>query len=160
MPPAEQPADAYRPRELRDRERMRRAAATARAGPRPAMASALARIGAAFDEAAAINDFKMRVERIIRRGPDHPAVHARFAARIGLLRGRDLEAAVMAVEHWWRDERKAFHIASAFGRGSRLSLDILSELRLILRWMRWKQMTKKYDAIVAAVTDPWAVAAE
>jgi hypothetical protein len=160
MPPAEQPAVAYRPRELRDRERMQRAAAVARTGPRPAMASALAQIGAAFDETAAINDFKIRVERIIRRGPDHPAVRARFAARIGLLRGRDLEVAVMTVGHWWRDERKAFQIASAFGRGSRLSLDILSELRLILRWMRRKRMRAQYDAIVAAVTDPWAVAAE
>ena len=43
------------------------------------------------------------------------------------------------VERWWRDERKAFQIASAFGRGTRLSLDVLSELRLMLRLMRFKQ---------------------
>ena len=53
------------------------------------------------------------------------------------------------VERWWRDERKAFQIASAFGRGTRLSLEILSELRLILRLLRFKRMDAEYAAIVA-----------
>jgi hypothetical protein len=62
---------------------------------------------------------------------------------------------------WWRAERKAFQIASAFGRGSRLSLDVLSELRLMLRLMRWKRMQAEFPAIVGALCDePVAMAAE
>ncbi len=68
--------------------------------------------------------------------PDHAAVRARFGARAALLAGCNLDAAIVRVERWWRDERKAFQIASVFGCGTRFSLDILSELRLILRLMR------------------------
>jgi hypothetical protein len=35
-----------------------------------------------------------------------------------MLSGRNLEGAIIVVEHWWRDERKAFQIASAFGRAT------------------------------------------
>ena len=38
------------------------------------MAVALPQIGAAFDEAAMIDAYKIRVERLIRLGPHHPAV--------------------------------------------------------------------------------------
>ncbi len=152
---------AHRPRSERDIRRMRLAAETADGEPMPAMAAALAQIGTAFDEAATINAFKMRIDRLIRLGPDHPVVRARFGARAAMLSGRNLDVAVFVVERWWRDERKAFQIASAFGRASRLSLEILSELRLILRLMRYKQMNAAYAAIVVAFCDtPMAVAAE
>jgi hypothetical protein len=62
-------------REARQSQRIRMAArAASTAGS--AMDVALAQIGAAFDEAAALNDFKLRVERALRRGPQHPAVRA------------------------------------------------------------------------------------
>ena len=125
------------------------------------MDAALAQIGAAFDEAAIVNAFKLRVERLLRLGPHHPAVRARFGSRAALLIGRSLDAAIVLVERWWRDERKAFQIASALGRGSRLSLEVLSELRLILRFMRFKRMRAEFGLIVAAVCDePIAMAAE
>ena len=104
------------------------------------MAVALAQIGAAFDEAATINAYKIRVERLIRLGPCHAAVRARFGARAAMLFGRGLDAAIVLVERWWRDERKAFQIASALGCATRLSLEVLGELRLILRLMRLKKM--------------------
>jgi hypothetical protein len=161
MVQAEHPPGADRPRRERDRERARRAAEAARSGPRPALAAALAQIGAAFDEAAVINSFKIKVERIIRLGPDYPAVRARFEARAAMLRGRNLDAAIFTVERWWRDERRAFAIASAFGRGSRLSLEILSELRLVLRWMRFKRLDAEYEAARAALCNaPLLAAAE
>ena len=59
----------YRRREERDRERARRAAAAARTKGQPALDIALTEIGAAFDQSAVINSFKIRVERLIRRGP-------------------------------------------------------------------------------------------
>jgi hypothetical protein len=146
---------AHRPREARDLERGRRAAEAARndpsAGSRPALAAALAQIAAAFDEAAAINGFKIKVERLIRLGPDHPAVRARFAARAGLLHGRGLDAAIVTIERWRRDEQRAFAIASAFGRGGRLMLGVLDELRLLLRWLRFKRMHAAYAAALAAL---------
>ena len=99
------------------------------------MAVALAQIGAAFDEAATINAYKIRIERLIRLGPGHAAVRARFGARASMVLGRDLDSAVALVDRWWRDERKAFQIASALGCATRLSLEVLGELRLILRLM-------------------------
>ena len=68
-----------------------------------------------------------------------------------MLAGRSLDAAIVIVERWWRDERKAFQIASAFGRATRLSLEILRELRLILRLMRFKRMEAEYEAIARGV---------
>ena len=62
-----------------------------------------------------------------------------------MLSGRSLDAAIILVERWWRDERKAFQIASALGYGKRLSLEILRELRLILRLMRFKRMEAEYS---------------
>ena len=125
------------------------------------MAAALAQVGAAFDEAAIVNGFKIKIERIIRLGPDHPAVRARFEARAAMLRGRDLDTAIVIVERWWRDERQAFAIASAFGRGSRLSLQVLDELRLLLRWFRFKRLHADYATARAALCDaPILIAAE
>jgi hypothetical protein len=139
----------HRPREERQLERIRAAAAQALTGS--AMDAALAQIGTAFDEAAAINTFKLRVERWLRLKPNDAAVRARFAMRAAMLRGRDLDAAIVLVARWWRDERKAFQIASALGYGNRLSLDVLAELRLILRFMRFTGLQTDFGALVAAV---------
>lgn len=141
----------HRQRDARESERIRMAASAARAVAGSALDAALAQIGAAFDETAAISDLKLRVERTLCRGPQHPAVRARFGARAALLCGLSLDAATARAERWWRDERKAFQIASALGYGNRLSLEVLRELRLILRLMRFKGMAAEFGAIVAAV---------
>ena len=149
------------PRQRRDRERARRVAAAIRAASGSALDAALAEIGAAFDEAAVINGFKLRIERFLRLGPRHPAIRARFGARAALLYGRNLDAAIVTVERWWCDERKAFQIACVLGTGSRLSLDVLSELRLILRVIRFKRMEADFCVALAALCDrPSAIAAE
>jgi hypothetical protein len=151
----------YRPRQTRDMERAREAAASARAQGSSALDAALAQIGAAFNEAAAINGFKLRVERLLRLGSEHPALRARYGARAAMLMGRNLDAAIGAIERRWRDERKAFQIACALGRGSRLSLEVLRELRLILRLMRRRHMHAEFKTIVAALcSDAFAMAAE
>ena len=142
-----------RPRRERDRERARRAGAAARAQGASVMDAALAQVQAAFDEAAIVNARKLEVEHWLRLGPHHPAVRARFSARAALLQGRSLATAVVLVERWWRNERKAFQIASAFGRGSALSLQVLRELRLILRLMRFRRMHAQFDSILAALRD-------
>jgi hypothetical protein len=143
----------HRPRAERDVERARAAAIAARAADSSAMDRALAQIGAAFGDAAAVNDFKLRVERLLRFGPGHPAVRARFGARVDALSGRSLDAAIAAVERQWRNERRAFQIGSAFGYGNRLSLEILRELRLVLRLMRCKGMTSEFGEIAAVFRD-------
>jgi hypothetical protein len=162
--PSSRPAP--RPRAERDFERARSAAAAARATTngcvaRPAHAAALAAIEAAFDQAAVVNDLKIAVERHISRGPEHAAVRARFGARAALLSGSNLEAAVVRIEQWRRDEQRAFAIASAFGRGSRLPLQVLDEFRLLLRWLRFKQMRVTYATALAMLNDaPMLEAAE
>lgn len=151
----------YRPRNQRDLERSRRAGAAARSAGQSAFETALAQIGAAFEEGAIVNALKLRVERALRLGPQHPAVRARYGTRAAMLGGRGLDAAIVLVERAWREERKAFQIAAALGRGNRLSLDVLCELRLILRLMRRRRMQAQFAAIVAALCDaPFAMAAE
>jgi hypothetical protein len=151
----------YRPRNQRDLERARRSADAARAQGRSAVDVALAQIGAAFDHVSAVNGFKLRVERFLRLGPHDNAVHARFGARAQLLSGHSLDVAIALTERWWRSERKAFQIASALGRGNRLSLDVLSELRLMLRIMRFKRMQAQFPQILMDLRDqPIAEAAE
>lgn len=148
-------------REARESERIGAAARAVKTPASAAMDAALARIGAAFDEAAAIFDLKMRVERTLCRGPQHPAVRARFAARAAMLSGLSLDAATARAERWWRDERKAFQIASALGYGNRLSLESLRELRLILRLLRFKRMSNEFSTMVmAACGEAMADAAE
>src|SRR6202451_2926961 len=127
-------------RRQRDRERIQQAGERAKQRGASALDVALAKIDAAFDRAAVVNGFKIRVELLLRADIHHPALRARFGARAAMLSGRSLDAAVATVDRWGRDERKAFQIASALGGGTRLSLDVLRELRLILRLMRFKRM--------------------
>jgi len=138
-------------REQRESERIRMAASAARTATGSALDAALAQIGAAFDASAAIFDLKLRVERALCRGPQHPAVRARFAGRAALLAGLSLNAATARAERWWRDERKAFQIASALGYGNRLSLEVLCELRLILRLMRYRRMYADFSVTVGVI---------
>jgi hypothetical protein len=148
-------------RQERERQRIDRLAAAARAAPMSALDLALTQISAAFDATAAIADFKIRVERRLQLGPDHPALRARFGARAALLAGRSVNASVAMVERWWRDEQRAFQIASALGCASRLSLEVLRELRLILRLMRFKRMEAEFhDAIDVLCGRSFAIAAE
>jgi hypothetical protein len=140
----------HRPRAERDSERLRSAALNCAAGV-SAMDRALAQIGVAFGEAAEVNDFKLRVERLFRLGPHHAAVRARLRSRAAMLGGRNLDVAVVIAERWWREERRVFQIASALGYGNRLSLEVLRELRLAIRLMRFKQMHADYAAIAAAL---------
>jgi len=152
---------SHRPRRERDLERIRRAESAARLQGRPAIDAALAQVDAAFGQAGVINAFKLRAERWLRLGPHHAAVRARFGARAHLLRGRSLDETVVLVERWWRIERKSFQIASALGRGNRLSLEVLAELRLIVRLMRFKRMQQEFREIVAEMCgEPIAEAAE
>jgi hypothetical protein len=105
----------YRPRNQRDLERARHAADAARAQGGSTIDATLAQIGAAFDHASSVNTFKLRVERFLRRGPHDATVRARFGSRAEMLHGRRLDAAMILTERWWRDERKAFQIASGPG---------------------------------------------
>jgi hypothetical protein len=148
-------------RRQRDRDRIHHAGEMARARGASALDIAFAKIDAAFDQTAAINGFKIRIELLLQADRHHPALRARFGARAEMLAGRSLDASVAAVERWWRDEQKAFAIASALGGGTRLSLDVLRELRLILRLMRFKRMEAEFQAVVAALNTPTiAIAAE
>jgi len=125
-----------------------------------AIDAAVAEIHAAFGRAAQSKQFKLQVARWLRLEPQHPAVRARFAARAAALPQWDLAAAIREVERWWREERKTFALASALGYGSRLPLETLRELRLILRLLRRKRMAAEFAAIAAAVCDGADASAE
>lgn len=120
----------------------------------PAMAAALDRIEREFGDAAVHRNFKNNVRRLFALGADSRAVHARFGARAYLLRHRPLDSACQLVGIWVRQETASFAVACAYGRGSRLSLTILDELALILRWMRRKGMADEFRQIVRKIALP------
>ena len=144
-------------RQDREGRRVSRAVEAARGDGATAMAVALAHIGAAFDEAAVVHGFKLRIEHFMALPPDDAAVPARFGARAAMLGGCDLDAAIVRVERWWRDQRTAYQLASVFGCGTRLSLEVLSELRLMLRLMRRKQMHAEFERMRETVAAQPAV---
>jgi hypothetical protein len=76
-----------------------------------------------------------------------------YGARAQLLSDHSLDATIALTERWWRDERKAFQITGALGCGNRLSLDVLSELRLMLRIMRFKRMRAQFPHILTELRD-------
>ena len=136
-------------RQQRDRARIDAAGERAKANGASALDVALAKIDAAFGNAAVIAGFKIRVELLLQPDIHHPALRARFGARAqSCSRATNFDAAVAAVERWWRTETKAFAIACALGRGNRLSLDVLRDLRLILRLARFKRMDKEFTQFV------------
>jgi len=70
---------------------------------------------------------------------------------VQLSRPEPIDTAIAAVERQYRDERRAFRLASALGCATRLSLDVLAELRLILRWLRRNEYRTQLPAILNVV---------
>jgi len=124
--------DAIRAKEAYDR-------AYRNSNHHPAFLATQAAIEAAFDESAGINSFKRRVEYAIKRGTGHPANRARYGGRLRALQDMNLADAIAAVEGWYRREEK--HINDSLliryaPQPSTLSLEVLRELRLMLRMLR------------------------
>ncbi len=148
-------------RHRRDRARIDAAGERAKARGASALDVAFAKIDAAFGRSAAINGFKIRVELLLQTDIHHPALRARFGARAEMLAGHDLDGAVAVVERWWRTETKAFAIASVLGGGTRLALDVLRDLRLILRLARYRRLEKEFKHAVTILScHPLTIAAE
>jgi hypothetical protein len=108
--------------------------------PTDAMAAAFAAIDLKFGSGAEQRHRKERIRSLLLLAPGHPAVRARYGGRMSLLHGRTLNGAITAVEAAFQAERKAFQITAGLGGGIRLSVEILAELRLILRLMRAKHI--------------------
>lgn len=102
----------------------------------PAMQRALDEIGRRFGPWGVNDSLKRQVRRFMRLGVDHPAVKARYGARAAMLRGVHINLAVALVDGLLRGEQIKFAHQSVIGSPSRLSVQVLTELRLILRFMR------------------------
>jgi hypothetical protein len=146
--PATRVVDSLAARRNRDMARSRIAAARVSANGGSAMDAALAAIGAEFDGTAEINSFKSRVAHYIALGTGHSAVQARYRGQVNLLRSYSLNAAILMVEHRYRRERAAFQIFSALGYSTRLPVEVLRELRLMLRLLRRSEFRAHFPAIV------------
>lgn len=142
----------------RNFERGLRAGRCARSDGSGAMEAAKAMIDAAFGEAAVCTDFKARAAAAIAMGAAHPANRMRYRARARMLRGKSLPAAIATVDHWHATERKAFQVASLFGRPPQLPLLILSEARLMLRLFRRKRMADQFPALIESLIEARAPA--
>lgn len=105
----------------------------------PAMRLALAQIEREFGPGWEARDLKRRCRAILRGEISQSALAARYRVRAAMLRGGPcLDYAVSAVERWHRDQvalGQRERAARGFA-GPRLSLVILTELRLLLRYAR------------------------
>jgi hypothetical protein len=143
----------YRPRDMRNKFLGHVAYTAAQKAGANVLDATSAQIAAEFGHAAEINSFKLRVERAILSGPAHPAMQARYGWRMRGLRGMSLLGAIFVVERLYRHKRASFQIASALGYGDRLGLEMLRELRLILRWLLASGRACQFLSIVADVLD-------
>ncbi len=104
--------------------------------------------------------FKRRVRSIMRAGERHPFVWSRFEHLVEEVRDRDrahcLAAARLYIELEYRAEVEARRIAIAnWGRCSRprLTVNVLQEARLILRWLQ-RHAADDYAQIRDAILHP------
>ena len=127
------------PRQDRSELRGDRAAIASRAMGGDIMDATLARIGAEFNGADRINNFKLRCERAIQGTISDQALQARYGARLARLRHLTVAQAYDLVALWFKAEQDALRIPIALGtpRATFLSLEILRELRLMLRLARY-----------------------
>ena len=116
----------------------------------PAFEAAKAFIRSAFGEGAQIDGFKRRVRRAMRAGPCTPWVKARFSGRAMALQRLSLTNAIVAVEMAWMLEKRA----CANSCRPRLALMVLSEMRLMLRWLRFEGRGHEFPRKVKEVLDP------
>jgi hypothetical protein len=134
-------------------ERAARAGRQARQRGASAVETAKAMIAAGFDAAAAHIDLKAKVAAVLANGTADPANRLRYGARVRMLRGKSLKAAIATVERWHQAERQAFQIAAIMGHPPTLSLTVLRELRLILRFFRRKRMGNGFPALIEALCE-------
>ena len=149
--PAARVVEKLAARRDRDIQRGRRAQQRALQAGAAAEDAAIAAIRTTFDRQHEINALKLTVEWAIKRGTGDPLVRARYRNRAKDLHLCNIDKSIVRVERWFREERKAQQAAMALGRGTRLSLEVLAELRLLLRMIRRSSFREHYPAIVQLV---------
>lgn len=131
-------------RTLRDEARGQAAAKAARSAGASAVTAAIAQINATFGPAWVVNRRKLAVDQVIRMGAAHPEVQARYAGRARASGARTLTDALADVEIWRAAELQR-------PQPSRLSLQVLDELRLILRLLRFRGLAWTYPIVASVV---------
>jgi hypothetical protein len=144
--PAARVVEKLAARRDRDIQRGRRAREDALQAGAAADDAAVAAIRATFDRHHEINALKLAVEWAIRRGTGDPLVRARYGKRAERLHFSNIDKAITRVERWYSVERRTW----AFGR-TRLSYEVLREVRLILRLIRRSRYRDDYAGIVQLV---------
>jgi hypothetical protein len=142
------------PRKDRDLIRGLHAGNRVKAAGGTALAATLANIATSFDRAATINDHKTLVERILCAGYCNERVRARYCGRVDfIVRYRlDLDDACSWTQFAYANARYAFERDAKFNcRPIRLPMVVLDELRLILRWLRFKRLHADFTDMVRAI---------
>lgn len=144
------------PRKDRDMIRGRLAANAVIAAGGSAMDAAKAQIDAAFSEASIHNSLKLRVASVIKRGPSDEQVQKRYGVRARALydhRLFDVVAATKRIALWHSYAKLTFDLAERLeASDARLSLTVLTELHLLVRWMR-RYRAKQFPIALEAILD-------
>lgn len=145
----------------KDTARGKQAAAAVRAKGGSAVEAMSAMIDATFDEAGKARSFKIRILDMIRRGTGHAAVRARYGRRAAELRGLHIDAAIFIATMKYFEVRRQHQIGTALGYGNQLSLDVLREIRMLLRLIRRSEFKNDFQGILSFVigAEPMALQA-
>lgn len=79
---------------------------------------------------------KEHLRLAMRLGTGHLWVRSRYGARARMVRNHTIDAAIFLVEHHLREEKRTFEILRVFGKEVALSLQVLTEVLIILRMLR------------------------
>jgi hypothetical protein len=135
----------------KEAERIDTAVSQARASGLKTIDVALTEVGVTLDEAAKASAFKQRILGYLRLGTGHPIIRARFGRRAAMLRGYKIDAAIFLVNRWYGEAKRENHVGAAMGYGNPFSVEVLRELRAILRLIRRSEMRDHFPAIVQFV---------
>ena len=98
---------------------------------------------AGFDRSCEINSLKLSILHAIKLGTGHPLIRARYGERARMLKELPIDTAIWVVDKWYWIER---------GK-SALSLNVLREMRVMLRMLRRSSLRDHLPAILSLVCD-------
>lgn len=94
---------------------------------------------------------KAHIRLAIKLGTGHLWVRARYGARAACLKGQTIDDAIRLTEHWLLEELRTFEILRVFGGGVALSIQVLTEVNLILRLLRRSKFRNHLPGVISFV---------
>lgn len=94
---------------------------------------------------------KAHIRMAMRLGTGHLWVRARYSRRAVLLKGLTVDDAVTLLDRALHEEKRTFEILRVFGKEVALSLQVLTEVMLVVRLLRRSKFRNHLPGVIAFV---------